>query len=54
MKDPTYDMAEISKNPAWAMAFIISECLNDNAPIGWSGFVWVAEEIIKAQKKGTE
>lgn len=46
MDDPTYNRAEIDKNPTWKIAFVISECLNDSAPLGWSKYIWVAEQII--------
>jgi len=45
--DPTYDRKEIKKNLIWNIAFILSECLNDNAPIGWGKYIWVAKSIEK-------
>lgn len=42
MKDPTYDLERIEKDPVWGMAYILSECYNDKAPIGWSNYIWVA------------
>lgn len=47
MIDPTYNISDIKKNPLWYTAWIISECLNDNAPLGWSKYIWIAEEINK-------
>lgn len=47
MNDPTYDKKEIEKNLIWKIAFIISECLNDDAPIGWSRYIDTAKEIVK-------
>lgn len=46
MNDPTYNRKEIDANPAWELAFIISEIQNDNAPIGWSKYIWLAENLI--------
>ncbi len=51
MTDPTYSKTEINANKVWKTAFIISECLNDAAPIGWSKYIWVAEAIIKENKE---
>lgn len=51
MKDPTYNKSLIDKKPEWKIAWILSQCLDDNAPINWSKYIWVAEEIIKAQKR---
>lgn len=51
MTDPTYDKKEIEKNPIWAVAFIISECLNDNAPLGWSKYIWIAKLIVERKTK---
>ncbi len=47
--DPTYDRAAINANPIWRTAFVISECLNDNAPLGWGRYIWIAEAIAKDQ-----
>jgi len=46
MNDPTYIKEEINKNPAWELAFTLSEIQNDNAPIGWGEYIWVAENIL--------
>ncbi len=51
MSDPTHDIVEIEKNPVWRVAWIMSECLNDNAPLGWGNYIWVAERVIKSQEK---
>ncbi len=45
MTDPTWNKEEINANPIWKVAWIISECVNDNAPIGWSKYIHAAEEI---------
>ena len=47
MDDPTYDMQEIKKNPAWHVAWVISEIQNDKAPIGWSKYIFDAECLLK-------
>ena len=39
LPDPTYVKEEIEANPEWHVAWVLSEILNDNAPIGWSGSV---------------
>lgn len=49
MTDPTYDKSKINANPVWKIAFVLSECKNDSAPIGWGNWIWVAEAVIKAQ-----
>lgn len=49
MSDPTYDHEVIRKNPIWNEAFILSEVLNDNAPLGWGRYVYAAEELALAQ-----
>jgi hypothetical protein len=46
MTDPTYDREQINKHPVWRIAFGLSECLNDGAPLGWSRYIWVAEALI--------
>lgn len=48
MSDPTYDRAEINKNPAWELAFSLSEIQNDGAPIGWSKYIGTAECLLSA------
>lgn len=50
MSDPTYDRQEIDKNPIWRAAFIISECLNDAAPLGWGRYIFVADALAKDAK----
>lgn len=47
MKDPTYDMERIKANPAWDLAFTLSELRNDNAPIGWGAFIPDAESLLR-------
>ena len=46
MTDPTYVKEEIAHNPAWALAFSLSEIMNDTAPIGWSKYIWIAECLL--------
>ena len=48
MNDPTYDRKAIEANPAWDLAFVLSEIQNDAAPLGWSKYIWVAECLLKA------
>ncbi len=51
MNDPTYVKAEIEKNLIWKMAFWLSELFNDNAPLGWSKYIPIAEKAIKQAKE---
>ena len=44
--DPTYIREEIRKNPTWDLAFVISEIVNDNAPLGWSKYIFQAECLL--------
>lgn len=46
MSDPTYNSEEINANPVWQLAFTLSEIQNDNAPLGWSKYIWVAECLL--------
>ncbi len=46
MSDPTYEKAVIEANPTWEIAFILSEMLNDDAPIGWSNYIFAAERLL--------
>lgn len=48
MNDPTYDTDEIKANPVWFAAWILSECLNDRAPLGWGKYIWVAESLARS------
>ena len=48
MNDPTYNRKEIKQNPVWETAFIMSECLNEGAPLDWGRYIWVAEALDKA------
>lgn len=48
MKDPTYNKAEIQKNKAWCVAFVLSEVMNYDAPIGWSKYIPIAECLLDA------
>ena len=47
MSDRTYVKTEIDAVPAWRLAFRLSECDNDNAPIGWSRYIPMAEWLLK-------
>ena len=51
MNDPTYDKKVIEQNGVWHIAFIISEMVNDMAPIGWSKYAPEAEEAIKKARE---
>lgn len=44
--DPTYLKSEIDKNPVWALAHLMSELDNDNAPIGWSRYIPLAQSLL--------
>lgn len=46
MSDPTYDKAEINKNPEWELAFVMSEIMNDDAPIGWGKYIGPARGLL--------
>jgi hypothetical protein len=46
MNDPTYVKTEIDANPIWELAFTLSEIQNDDAPIGWSKYTFVAECLL--------
>lgn len=50
MADPTYVKAEIEANQTWSIAFMMSELLNDNAPIGWGRYIYAAEQLEKKYK----
>jgi hypothetical protein len=46
--DPTYAKSEIAKNPVWDLAFVLSEIMNDGAPIGWGRYISTAECLLAA------
>lgn len=48
MSDPTYVREEISANPEWDLAFVLSEIMNDNAPIGWGRYISTAQCLLAA------
>ena len=50
MGDPTYNAEEINKNPVWQLAFSLSEIQNDNAPLGWARYIFVAECLLAIYK----
>lgn len=47
MPDPTYDSDAIKANPVWNLAWVLSEIQNDNAPIGWSKYIYTAECLLQ-------
>lgn len=51
MSDPTYNRDIIRSNGVWEIAYIISQMLDDNAPIGWSKYIPLAEEVVNKAKK---
>lgn len=48
MSDPTYVKAEIDAKPDWELAFILSEIMNDDAPLGWAKYIGPAQCLINA------
>lgn len=48
MNDPTYVRSEIDANPEWELAFILSEILNDGAPLGWGKYIGPAKCLLAA------
>ena len=46
MSDPTYNKEQIDADPVWRLAFWLSELINDNAPLGWSKYIWIAECLL--------
>lgn len=48
LNDPTYRKADIDANPVWELAHFLSELLNDTAPVGWSRYIFQAEQIMQA------
>lgn len=47
MNDPTYIHAQINADPAWKLAFEMSEQVNDNAPIGWGRYIPLARWVLQ-------
>lgn len=45
--DPTYAIDEIRERPEWELAWTLSEIMNDNSPIGWSQYIWIAELLLR-------
>ena len=37
---------ELAQNGVWHIAFILSEMVNDNAPLGWEKYIPQAEKAI--------
>ena len=54
MNDPTYVDDLINANPAWKLAFFISEIENASAPIGWGRYIYLAESLIAKGYKEKE
>ena len=46
MSDPTYVQSEIKEKPEWDLAYVLSEIMNDNSPLGWSEYVYVAKLLL--------
>lgn len=44
--DPTYVQSEIDGNPVWALAWTISQIVDDKAPIGWSRHIPTAQCLL--------
>lgn len=42
---------QLERNGVWHIAFILSEMVNDNAPIGWDRYIPDAERIIQEARK---
>jgi len=42
----TYAKEEIDSKPEKELAWVLSEIMNDNAPIGWSKYIWIAECLL--------
>ena len=45
--DPTYDKKEIERRLDWKLAFLLSELANDDAPMGWSRYIPIAQRALK-------
>ena len=45
--DPTYLIDKIREKPEWDLAWTLSELMNDNAPIGWGEYIWIAELLLR-------
>lgn len=44
--DPSYETEKINADPVWELAFTLSEIMNDNAPIGWGRYIFVAKCLL--------
>lgn len=44
--DPTYDKSQIDAKPEWKLAFVLSEIMNDSAPLGWGKYIFAAECLL--------
>lgn len=54
MADPTYELDKIKADKVWHTAYVLSEHLNDNAPIGWFDYIDTARAIKNGWKEFTE
>ena len=48
MSDPTYEKEKIEANREWHVAWVLSEILNDLAPLGWSRYTSIAKCLLAA------
>jgi hypothetical protein len=39
--------SQLARNGIWHIAFILSEMVNDNAPLGWERYIPLAKRAIK-------
>lgn len=46
MTDLTYVKEEIESREDWRVAWVLSEILNDAAPIGWSRYIGAAQCLL--------
>lgn len=46
MNDPTYVRSVIDADPAWRLAFWMSEVDNDAAPLGWGRYIPMARALL--------
>lgn len=48
MSDPTYNIEQIRSKPEWHLAWVLSEIMNDRAPIGWGSYIFAAECLMNS------
>lgn len=46
MNDPTYDKEAIKARLEWDLAWVLSQIIDDNAPIGWSKHIFTAKCLL--------